>query len=561
MPLRFKNLSITHRIVGSAVAGTALSVIAIIALVLSIVSDNLAAQAVESQKTNLKVFQELLRTKGNGGPHMVDGKLAWGSYVVNDNHEVVDTLRQVMGIGASIFSGDLRVSTNVLTSDGKRGVGTKLAQGAIHDQVLRDGKPYFGEADVIGTVYLVGYEPVKGPNGQIIGAMVAGMPRSTFFTMLEEIRLPVIGVTALIGAITCAMIFVITRAQMAALPQLASSMEKLAQKDYAAEIPHVDRSDEIGLMARTLNSFKQSLQYAEELDRAQEAERNAREAARVTMESATRDFTATIEGVVKSVAASAADLRGNAQRMSTAADQTLGRSSAVSEASDTASGNVQAVASATEELSSSIGEISRQVAEASQVAIDAVREAESTNTTVRTLAATAARIGEVVKLINDIASQTNLLALNATIEAARAGDAGKGFAVVANEVKSLANQTGKATEDIQSQVEAIQQETTKAVRAITDIGQTIDRISSITATVASAVTQQGAATAEIARSVTQASAGTSEVSQSIGDVTAAARDTEKGAAEILGSATDLTEQSEALRREVDSFIQRIHNAA
>ncbi|WP_346344021.1 methyl-accepting chemotaxis protein [Magnetospirillum sulfuroxidans] len=534
--------------------------VAIVALVLSIVSDNLARQAVESQKVNLKVFQELLRAKGGGGPHLLDGKLAWGNYVVDDNHEVVDILRQVMGIGASIFKGDLRVSTNVLTTEGKRGVGTKLAQGAIYDTVLKNGQSFFGEANVIGTLYLVGYDAIKDDSGKVIGAMVAGMPRSTFFSMLEDIRLPVIGITAAIGAVTCLMIFLITRAQMAALPRLAQSMDRLAGKDYASDIPHLNRSDEIGAMARALNGFKTSLRHAEELDRTQTAEREARERTRLAMDSATRDFAATIEQVVKSVANSASDLRGNAQRLSSAADQTLGRSSAVADASNTASGNVQAVASATEELSASIGEISRQVAQATEVAVEAVNEAENTNATVRSLAASAARIGEVIKLINDIASQTNLLALNATIEAARAGEAGKGFAVVAAEVKGLANQTARATEDIQSQVEAIQQETTRAVRAIADIGQTINRISAITATVASAVTEQGAATSEIARSVGQASSGTNEVSHSIADVTAAARDTEQGASEILASATTLTGQSEALQREVDNFIQRIQAA-
>jgi len=550
-------LSITHRIVLINVVGALVSTVAIVSLVLGIVESSLAAQAVEAQKVNLRVFQELLRTKGGGEAHIVDGKLAWGSYVVDDNHEVVDQLRKMMGIGASIFKGDVRVSTNVLTTEGKRGVGTKLAAGAIYDAVLKDGKTYLGEANVIGTLYLVGYEPVKDASGQVIGAMVAGMPRSTFFAMLEHIRLPVIGVASAIGAVICFVMFLVTKAQMSALGRLAAGMERLTARDYAVQFPEAVRSDEIGAMSKALTGFKDSLARAEEMDRKQKADHEAQLAKRAAMDQATQAFAAPIEAVVGEVTAAAGTLRNSAQGLSTTADRTLSKASSVATASDQASGNVQAVASATEELTASIGEISRRVHEASDVATRAVGEAEDTNRMVRGLAEAAARIGEVVGLINDIASQTNLLALNATIEAARAGEAGKGFAVVAQEVKNLANQTAKATEDIQSQVAAIQNETDKAVSAINGITQTIDTISTITATVATAVTQQGAATGEISRSVQQASEGTSEVSRNIVDVTEAARETERSASDLLTAAEALNRQSDSLRGEVEHFIGRV----
>ncbi len=550
-------LSITHRIVLITVLGTVFSTVAIVSLVLSIVQQNLAEQAVAQQKSNMRIFQELLKAKGGGAAHIVDGKLAWGDYVVDDNHEVVDKLREAMGIGATIFRDDVRVSTNVVDKEGKRGVGTKFKDGPVKDQVYRDGKPYDGEANVIGTDYLLRYEPLRDASGKIIGAMVAGMPKSTFFQMLEDIRLPVIGVAAAIGALMCLVLFLVTRAQMSVIGHLAEAMDRLTRRDYTVQIADTGRADEIGAMSKALNGFRDSLSRAEEMDRQQAQAHQEQAAKRAAMDAATQAFAASIESVVAEVTAAASQLRGNAQSLSSTADLTLGKASSVASASEQATGNVEAVASATEELTASIGEISRRVSEASQVASQAVGEAKDTNVMVRGLAEAATHIGEVVGLINDIASQTNLLALNATIEAARAGEAGKGFAVVAQEVKSLANQTAKATEDIQSQVAAIQAATDKAVAAIGGITQTIDIISEITSTVASAVTQQGAATGEISRSVLQASEGTADVSRNIADVTDAARQTERSAADLLGSAEALTRQSDSLRAEVSQFLQAV----
>ena len=269
---------------------------------------------------------------------------------------------------------------------------------------------------------------------------------------------------------------------------------------------------------------------------------------------------ANVKTIVEKVSAAAVESQATANAMAATAEKTLRQSTAVAAASEQASTNVQTVASAAEELSSSVAEISRQVAQSTKITGQAVEEVNRTNASVQGLAEAAQKIGDVVKLINDIAGQTNLLALNATIEAARAGEAGKGFAVVASEVKSLANQTAKATEDIAGQVKSIQEATRKAVEAMKAIGSTIGQVSEIATTIASAVEEQGAATQEIARNIQQASAGTREVSTTIVDVSESASETGRSAATVLERSTSIAGQSSDLRTQVDSFLGKIRAA-
>ncbi len=261
-----------------------------------------------------------------------------------------------------------------------------------------------------------------------------------------------------------------------------------------------------------------------------------------------------VNQVVDSVASGTTQLEASAQAMSSTAEQTNSQAAAVAAASEQTSANVQTVSTAAEELSSSIREIGRQVTNAAKTASEAVSQANRTNSTVQGLADAAQKIGAVVELINGIASQTNLLALNATIEAARAGDAGKGFAVVASEVKSLANQTAKATEEIASQITAMQSVTQEAVDAIREIGVAVSGISEIATTIASAVEEQEAATQEIARNVQQAAAGTQEVSSNIVGVTQAANQTGAAAGQVLSVSGELSRQAQALRAKIEKFI-------
>lgn len=268
-------------------------------------------------------------------------------------------------------------------------------------------------------------------------------------------------------------------------------------------------------------------------------------------------FETNVKGVIDQVAASAEEMRATSQSMAEMAEDSSGKSTTVAAASEEATANVQTVAAAAEELSSSITEISRQVAQSSEIASEAVAEAQRTNETVQGLAEASGKIGAVVDLINDIASQTNLLALNATIEAARAGEAGKGFAVVASEVKNLAGQTGSATEEIAGQIDAIQAATEGAVSAIEGIGTTIDKINEIAGAIAAAVEEQGSATEEISRNVQEAAAGTQQVTENITSVTEATTETGASAREVLDAAGELTQFASTLAEESDRFLEAI----
>jgi methyl-accepting chemotaxis protein len=342
---------------------------------------------------------------------------------------------------------------------------------------------------------------------------------------------------------------------------MTDAMTRLAGGDVGVEIPARENTDEIGEMAKAVQAFKDNMIETERLRAEREEQtRRGEEQQRQAMLAMADGFEMAVGDIVRDVNSQATQLQAAAQSMSATAEETERQSTAVAAASEQASTNVQTVASAAEELSSSIAEIGRQVASSSDITARAVEDTRRTNEQIQGLAEAAQSIGDVIKLISDIASQTDLLALNATIEAARAGDAGKGFAVVAAEVKSLANQTAKATEEIRGKIAEMQVATSRSVDAVQEIGQTIARINEIATTIASAVEEQGAATQEIARNVQQASAGTTEVSTNIVGVTKAANDTGVASTQVLGTAGELAQQSEALRSQVESFLGNIRAA-
>jgi methyl-accepting chemotaxis protein len=342
-----------------------------------------------------------------------------------------------------------------------------------------------------------------------------------------------------------------------ALAGMTRTMSALASGNTAMAVPGLGEANEIGEMARAVQVFKDGMIRADQLDRERTQEQGARLERAGRIQSISAAFEASVADTLDGVVTASGDLRGSAQEMAANADTVDEQSRTVTQAASLAAANVNSVASAAEELSASIQEITRRVEQSSAIARTAALESAQVNEIVTSLAEASQRIGEVIGLINDIASQTNLLALNATIEAARAGDAGKGFAVVAGEVKTLATQSARATEEIGAQISLVQSRTAAAVDAIGRIGRTIAEIDAIASDVTTAVEQQGAATREIAQSVQQAAAGTHAVNDAIKSVSDATSSAGQIAAGVLRSAGGLEARAQSLRHEVESFLAAI----
>ena len=554
--LRPSRWSVAARLAAAGALVVAASVALTAWLVVRQVETAMTARAQDRLEVNLKLARELLRTQGGNGPLRLEGErlVAVNGRVLDGDAELVDKVREVAGGTATVFRGDLRVSTNVLKPDGSRAVGTRLAPGPVHDAVLREGRTYRGEAEILGTSYFTAYEPLKDAREAVVGILYVGVKKAEYLSLVAAVQRAAALCGAALIVIGGVVLFAAVRRTLRPLDGVRAAMSGLAGGDLDARVPALDRTDEIGRMAAAVQVFKDQALSARATAAEQEAERAAKEARAARIAELTAGFEREAGAMAATVSSAATELQATAGAMEGTAGQTTGQAASVSSAAQEASASVQTVAAAAEELTASVAEITRQVSQSARMATRAAEDAKRTDDIVRALAEGAQRIGDVVGLITSIAGQTNLLALNATIEAARAGEAGKGFAVVASEVKTLAQQTAKATEEISGQIARMQEATREAVGAIQGIGGAVAELSGIAGAIAAGVEEQGAATREIARSVQRAAAGTAEVTGSIERVSRGAGETGAAANQVLAAAGELSRQAERLTAEVQSFV-------
>ena len=483
------------------------------------------------------------------------------------DHAIVDRAVSYVGGNATLFVFDdasgqfVRRSTNVKKENGDRAVGTQLAADHPGQAVLRRGEAYKGPATLFGKTFMTAYFPVADATGKVVGILYVGIPMAQFESMLTQ----AIESMAIAAGIAALLVLVLTllvvRRITKPLTSVTRSLTALAEGQSDVEIDCEDRADEIGEIARTVAVFKSnSLERARLRSEQSAATAAAAEQRKAELRNFVEQFRGSVGGILDKVLNSSGEFERVARQLTDTARSTADLSAQSAGASENASEHVRTAASASDELSQSISEITRRVQESNEISAEAVRQAEATDQRMAQLSEAAARIGDVVKLITSIAEQTNLLALNATIEAARAGDAGRGFAVVAQEVKTLAGQTAKATDEISNQIASMQLATEESVTAIKAIGQTIERISGIAGSISAAVEQQRSATHNIAASVRAAASGTADVAVNVRHAAKGASETGETSSRMFASAQALSGESLHLKAEVDSFLDRVHAA-
>jgi methyl-accepting chemotaxis protein len=483
------------------------------------------------------------------------------------DHRIVDRATSYVGGNATLFVYDdasqqfVRRTTNVKKENGDRAVGTQLAADHPGQVMLRRGQAYKGPAILFGRRFYTAYQPVFDEAGKVIGIVYVGIPTAQFDGMLSQALWAMAIAAAIAALLVLGMTMLIVRRVTKPLKTVTEALTVLAEGRTDVEVRHADRHDEIGAIARTIDVFKNNRIERRQLEAERiSAEKLAVEKRKAELNRFVEDFRAKVGGIIERVLNSSGQFEKDAQKLTATAHSTAEMSGQSAGVSRQASEHVRNAAAASNELSQSIVEISRRVQESNGVAAEAVKQADATDERMAELSAAGDRIGDVVKLITSIAEQTNLLALNATIEAARAGDAGRGFAVVAQEVKTLAGQTAKATDEISAHIVNMQRATGESVDAIKAIGQTIERISEITTSISSAVEQQGTATQSIAQGVQAAASGTLDVADNIEQVANKARETGTTSGLMLKSAQELSDVSTHLKDEFEKFLDSVRAA-
>ncbi len=564
----FKNLSITMSFMLTSAVLIVLSLCVVGMVTMSVTSSKVRHDAQASQDRSLRVAASIFSLTRDGVDIGRDGngnvtRVTVDEIPTFESHEMIDEIGRDTAETATIFVWDdatsdfWRRTTNIVKPDGNRAVGTPLGKNGAVYPVVTKGQTYRGEATILGKDYFTVYQPITNRSGDIVGILYVGVEKSKINAVVTHMATQFL--TAVVPVLIIAIMVLVfaTRRLMRPVRDIAEITDRISHDDHDVHVPFVSRTDEIGILARSVEQLKES---AVERTRLYEQQRIADE--RLQARSAQRDqlveaFRISVKSLLDEVRVTAGGLDKTAVELNDRADIGTRQAGETTSATNDASHSVQSVASAAEELSASIGEIERQVSQTTSVVKRATEKSRVTNEKMQGLARSASRIGEVITLIQDIAEQTNLLALNATIEAARAGELGKGFAVVASEVKELATQTAKATGEISEQISAIQFASDESVAAIVEIMSTIEEVNANTNSISTSVSEQGAATNEISQSIQRAAGGTALVSDTIGKLGETVRQTSDSADAVTSSAGTLKQRTEALAGEIDRFLRDV----